>query len=340
MALASRLKVLARLDIAERRLPQDGQIQMKVDGSEVDLRVSTMPTVHGEKIVLRILDKSNLLLDLDHLGYSPQNQRLWQNAMGRPYGMLLVTGPTGSGKTTTLYATLAALNTRERNIVTVEDPVEFSLPGINQVSINRKAGLTFANSLRAIVRQDPDIIMIGEIRDQETAAIAVQAALTGHLVLSTLHTNDAAGTLTRLIEMGIEPFLVASSVIVVQAQRLVRSICPACREAYVIDGEGLLAMGLTDIEQVLHGQQTVTLFRGKGCPRCNNTGYKGRRAIQEIMALNPELRTLIAEKANADRLKAEAVAQEMVTLKKDGLVKALQGETTLEEVLRVAFTDY
>lgn len=340
MALASRLKVLARLDIAERRLPQDGQIKMTVDGSEVDLRVSTMPTVHGEKIVLRILDKSNLLLDLDNLGYSQQNLQIWRSAMRRPYGMILVTGPTGSGKTTTLYATLSALNTPERNMVTVEDPVEFSLPGINQVSINRKAGLTFANSLRAIVRQDPDIIMIGEIRDQETAAIAVQAALTGHLVLSTLHTNDAAGTLTRLIEMGVEPFLVASSVIVAQAQRLVRMICPACRESYVIDREGLLEMGLPDPEQVLQGQPTVTLFRGKGCPRCNNTGYKGRRAIQEIMALNPKLRTLIAEKANADSLKAAAVAQGMVTLKEDGITKALQGETTLEEVLRVAFTDY
>ncbi len=339
MALVSRLKILAKLDISERRLPQDGQIKMTVDNREVELRVSTMPTIYGEKVVLRILDKSNFLLDVDKLGFCPVNKALWKDAMRRPYGMILVTGPTGSGKTTTLYATLAALNKTERNIVTVEDPVELMLPGINQVGINNKAGLTFANALRAIVRQDPDIVMVGEIRDQETASIAVQAALTGHLVLSTLHTNDAAGTLTRLVEMGIEPFLVASSVIVAEAQRLVRAICSACREEIEVGSEELLAMGLPTPEDVLKGQPKATLYRGTGCPRCNHTGYKGRRAIQEIMRMTPAIRALIAEDANSDQIKAAAVEEGMITLKEDGIRKALLGETTLEEVLRVAYTD-
>lgn len=339
MALASRLKVLAKLDIAERRVPQDGQIKMSVDGSEVEMRVSTMPTVYGEKIVLRILDKSNFLLDVEKLGFCVENFRKWKDAMRRPYGMILVTGPTGSGKTTTLYATLAALNKPEQNIVTVEDPVEYTLPGINQVSINNKAGLTFANALRAILRQDPDIVMVGEIRDHETAAIAVQAALTGHLVLSTLHTNDAAGTLTRLVEMGIEPFLVASSVIVAEAQRLVRAICSGCKEPYTASREDLLEMGLPDPEDVLKGAQSVTLYRGKGCPRCGNTGYKGRLAIQEIMELTPPVRALIAEDATTDRLKECALNEGLISLKEDGLRKAIAGQTSLEEVLRVAYTD-
>ncbi|MBO8127352.1 MAG: type IV-A pilus assembly ATPase PilB [Firmicutes bacterium] len=339
MALVSRLKILSKLDIAERRVPQDGQIKMTVDGKEVDLRVSTMPTVYGEKVVLRILDKSSFLLDVDKLGFCPENKAKWREAMRRPYGMILVTGPTGSGKTTTLYATLAALNTPERNIVTVEDPVEYTLPGINQVSINKKAGLTFASALRAILRQDPDIVMVGEIRDQETASIAVQAALTGHLVLSTLHTNDAAGTLTRLVEMGVEPFLVASSVIVAEAQRLVRSICPACKESFEVGRDELLEMGLSTPDDVLKGRKKVTLYRGKGCSRCSQTGYKGRMAIQEIMTLNPKIRALIAENANSDTLKAAAIEEGMITLKEDGICKALKGETTLEEVLRVAYTD-
>ncbi|MGE5509599.1 MAG: type II secretion system ATPase GspE [Chitinophagales bacterium] len=337
-ALVSRIKVLARMDIAERRVPQDGQIKITVDNTEVELRISTMPTQFGEKVVLRILNKNAFLLQVDQLGFGQLNQERFLSALKRPHGMVLVTGPTGSGKTTTLYAALGLLNRVDRNITTVEDPIEYTLPGINQTQVNPKAGLTFARALRSIVRQDPDVIMVGEIRDSETAQIAVQSALTGHLVLSTLHTNDAAGTLARLVDMGIEPFLVASSVVCVVAQRLVRMVCPACREEYRVPAREIAAGHL---KELFAGREDelVTLYRGKGCPRCEQSGYYGRLAIQEVMPMTLQMRQLVTQNAPADSLRAQAVADGMVTLKHDGVAKALRGLTTIEEVLRVAFTE-
>jgi type IV pilus assembly protein PilB len=338
MALVSRIKVLAKMDIAERRLPQDGQIKINVDGREVELRISTMPNRFGEKVVLRILNKNAFLLQIDELGFSEANRERFLTAMKRPHGMLLVTGPTGSGKTTTLYAALARLNRIDRNLMTIEEPIEYSLPGINQTQVNVKAGLTFARALRSIVRQDPDIIMVGEIRDGETAQIAVQSALTGHLVLSTLHTNDAAGALARLVDMGVEPFLVASSVICIVAQRLVRVICQNCREEYHLPAREM-AGGEWGGFFAGREDELVTLWRGKGCPRCEQSGYYGRLAIQEVMPLSPELRRLVMQNQSADVLRAQAIREGMVTLKQDGLEKARQGQTTIEEVLRVAFTE-
>lgn len=328
-SLTSRIKIMGGMDIAEKRLPQDGRFQVTLERRSIDLRVSTMPTVYGEKVVLRILDKTNMLLNLDSLGFSPATREQYESLIRSSYGMILITGPTGSGKTTTLYATLNALSSPEKNIITIEDPVEYLLPGINQVRVNPKAGLDFASGLRAILRQDPDIIMVGEIRDRETADIAVRAATTGHLVFSTLHTNDAVGAVTRLLDMGIEPFLVNSSLIGVVAQRLVRLICPRCRELYEPKpGEVAYAF--------LGESAGKKFYRGRGCQQCNYTGYQGRMAIQEILVMTEEIRTLVSARASATEVKKAAIDGGMVTLREDGLLKASQGLTTVEEFIRVS----
>lgn len=332
-SIVSRVKIMAEMDIAEKRVPQDGRIQLKVEGREIDLRVSSLPTIFGEKIVMRILDKSSQLISLNKLGFRPELLNAYINLINIAYGMILVTGPTGSGKTTTLYATLNEINTAEKNIVTIEDPVEYVLEGINQIGVNTKAGLTFATGLRSILRQDPDVIMVGEIRDGETADIAVRAATTGHLVFSTLHTNDAAGALPRLIDMGAEPFLVASSVAGVVAQRLVRVICPKCKKAYQVPPGAAERLFLAKPEGDL------TIFKGVGCRECGNTGYKGRMAIHEVLHVTREIRELIMEKAPAETIKQQAVKQGMVTLKEDGVQKVLCGLTTVEEVMRVAYSE-
>lgn len=331
-SLVSRIKIMAEMDIAEKRLPQDGRIQIKLKNRHIDLRVSSLPTVFGEKIVMRILDKANVLVDLDRLGFQQDILKQYRKLISRPYGMILVTGPTGSGKTTTLYATLSEINTMEKNILSIEDPVEYILEGINQTGINPKAGLTFASGLRSILRQDPDVVMVGEIRDSETAQIAVRAATTGHLVFSTLHTNDSAGSVTRLVDMGVEPFLVASSVIAVLAQRLVRMICPYCREKYEVpnDAPERLFLGIPAGEK-------LELYRARGCSSCDRTGFSGRTAIHELLVLNSDLRELIIGKTSSEEIKKAAMARGMLTLREDGIQKALQGITTLDEVMRVAF---
>ncbi|ADL08659.1 GspE/PulE family protein [Thermosediminibacter oceani] len=332
-SLTSRIKIMGGMDIAEKRLPQDGRFQITLERRSIDLRVSTMPTVYGEKVVLRILDKKTMLLTLDKLGFSPATKEQYESLIRSTYGMILITGPTGSGKTTTLYATLNALSSPEKNIITIEDPVEYLLPGINQVQVNPKVGLDFAAGLRAILRQDPDIIMVGEIRDRETADIAVRAATTGHLVFSTLHTNDAAGAVTRLLDMGVEPFLVNSSLIGVVAQRLVRLICPQCREPYEpAPGDAAYAFLGENIDK--------KFYRGRGCRQCNYTGYQGRTAIQEILVMTDEIRSLVAAKAPVTEIKKAAVAGGMVTLREDGLLKAGQGLTTVEEVIRVSMGEF
>ncbi len=329
-AITSRIKIMAKLDIAERRLPQDGRIRMRLHNRNIDLRVSTVPTVWGEKIVMRILDKTNLTFDLAKLGFEEESLDLVMDALRRPYGMILVTGPTGSGKTTTLYSSLSILNRPEVNILTVEDPVEYEFPGINQVQVKEEIGLDFARALRAFLRQDPDIIMVGEIRDFETAAIAVRAAITGHLVLSTLHTNDAPSTPARLIDMGVEPFLVASSLTLVIAQRLVRKVCPHCKVETTLHPEILEELNLSaeDVED-------VTIYRGQGCFQCNNTGYKGRIGIYEVMAITPRIRDLILHKATPDEIRAAAIEEGMITLRESALYKLFDGLTTAEEVIRV-----
>ena len=332
-AVISRIKILAKMDIAERRLPQDGRFQVKFGTREVDLRVSTIPTVFGEKTVLRLLDKSKGLIKLEHLGFLPKQLNQFKSMISKSYGIILLTGPTGSGKTTTLYAALNMINSKDKNIITVEDPVEYRLDRINQIQILPKINLTFANALRSILRQDPDIVMIGEIRDVETAQIAVQAALTGHLVLSTLHTNDAVSALTRLIDMQIEPFLISSSVIGVIAQRLVRVICEKCKEEYTPSEEVLREL---NISEDFKGGNKIKLFRGTGCPFCKNTGYYGRTSIYELIELDEEIRSLIVSKASSDVIKEVAIKKGMMTLKNSGLRKAIQGITTVEEVLRVA----
>ncbi|MEW6425570.1 MAG: ATPase, T2SS/T4P/T4SS family [Bacillota bacterium] len=334
-SMTTRIKILAGLDIAEKRLPQDGRFQAKYGEQEIDIRVSTLPTVHGEKVVLRLLLKSGRILPVDQLGFHRYNLDRFTEIIRHTSGMILVTGPTGSGKTTTLYAVLAQLNSPERNIITIEDPVEYVLRGINQTQINVKAGLTFAAGLRSILRQDPDIIMIGEIRDGETAQIAVRAATTGHLVLSSLHTNDAAGALTRLIDMGVEPFLVASSVVGVVSQRLVRLLCPRCREPYQLpdDAPERIFMGLAPDEP-------VTLYRPAGCQYCNNVGYRGRTSIQEVLPVTRTVRELVNRKISADAIKEKAVTEGMVTLKEDGIQKARQGITSISEVMRVAYDEW
>jgi type IV pilus assembly protein PilB len=332
-AITSRIKIMAKLDISEKRLPQDGRIMIKYrkDGKikDLDFRVSTIPTLYGEKIVMRLLDKENLRLDMTKLGFEQESLTKFERAILRPYGMVLVTGPTGSGKTNTLYSSIARLNTAETNIMTAEDPVEFQLAGVNQVQMKDQIGLNFAAALRAFLRQDPNIILVGEIRDFETAEIAVKAALTGHLVLSTLHTNDAPSTISRLMNMGIEPFLVATSVNLICAQRLVRKICVNCKEPLEVPEQTLLDAGFTPEES-----PTTKIYIGKGCGTCNRTGYKGRVGLYEVMEINDELRELILVGASALELKKKAIDQGMLTLRKSGLTKVAIGATTLEEVIR------
>ncbi|MCK6587859.1 MAG: type IV-A pilus assembly ATPase PilB [Polyangiaceae bacterium] len=334
-ALASRVKIMSSLDIAERRLPQDGRIKLKLGkGKEMDFRVSVLPTLFGEKIVLRLLDKSNLQLDMTKLGFDAKPLDDFKWAINQPWGMVLVTGPTGSGKTTTLYSALSELNQVGVNISTAEDPVEYNLPGINQVQMHDEIGLNFAMALRAFLRQDPDIIMVGEIRDFETAEIAVKAALTGHMVLSTLHTNDAPSTISRLLNMGVEPFLITASVNLVLAQRLARKICVDCRQPIKIERHILKDFGLTD-EQLAKAQ----LWKGAGCKTCNGTGYKGRVALYEVMRFNEPLKEMVLQGASTAELKAAAVRQGMLTLRMAGIEKVLAGVTTTEEVGRVTMGD-
>ncbi|MDM7921840.1 MAG: ATPase, T2SS/T4P/T4SS family, partial [Pyrinomonadaceae bacterium] len=332
-ALISRLKIMAKLDISEKRLPQDGRIKIKVRidnrSRELDFRVSTLPTLFGEKVVLRLLDKDKLMLDMSKLGFEPESLVKFQRAIGNPYGMVLVTGPTGSGKTNTLYSALQSLNTPETNIMTAEDPVEFNLEGINQVQMKEQIGLNFAAALRSFLRQDPNIVLVGEIRDFETAEIAIKAALTGHLVLSTLHTNDAPSTISRLVNMGIEPFLVATSVNLIQAQRLIRRICKDCKEEIHVPKEALVEAGFSPEEA-----STLTLYKGRGCETCLNTGYKGRVGLYEVMEVTDELRELIIIGASAIELRRKAIELGMITLRESGLCKIREGITTIEEVLK------
>jgi len=332
-AVISRIKILSKMDIAERRLPQDGRFQVQFGTREVDLRVSSIPVVFGEKVVLRLLDKSKGLIKLEHLGFIPEQLKEFKSIISQSYGIILLTGPTGSGKSITLYAALNQVNSTEKNIITVEDPVEYKVNRINQIQVKAKINLTFANTLRSILRQDPDIIMIGEIRDAETAQIAVQAALTGHLVLSTLHTNDAASAITRLIDMDVETFLISSSVIGVIAQRLVRVICENCKEEYE-PGKDIIT-GL-HLKANSNGDGKVKLYRGAGCSLCKNTGYYGRTSIYELIVLDEEIRSLIISKASSNIIKDAAIKKGMKTLKEIGLQKVLQGITTIEEVLRVS----
>jgi type IV pilus assembly protein PilB len=330
LALTSRFKIMSSLDIAERRLPQDGRMRVRVSGKDYDLRVSVMPTVHGEKIVLRVLDKSNLTASIDKLGLDPDTFKQFKSAIDAPHGLILVTGPTGSGKTTTLYSALNELNNPIYNIITVEDPVEFQVPGINQVPTKKEIGLTFANALRSILRQDPDIIMIGEIRDTETAEIAIEAALTGHQVLSTMHCNDAPGAIARLDDMGIAPFLISSSVIISCAQRLMRRICSHCREPVTYPPKMFEDLG---IDPALFSG--VQLYRGRGCDRCKNSGYAGRMAIIEAMTITDQIRKLIIARANTRELGKLAISQGMRTLRMVGLDRAREGVSTLEQVLLI-----
>ena len=332
-AIISRLKIMSKLDISEKRLPQDGRIMLKMQiggkKKQLDFRVSTLPTLWGEKIVLRLLDKENLRLDMTKLGFEQESLTKFQKAILKPYGMVLVTGPTGSGKTNTLYSSISQLNQPDTNIMTAEDPVEFQLGGVNQVQMKEQIGLNFATALRAFLRQDPNIILVGEIRDFETAEIAIKAALTGHLVLSTLHTNGAPETITRLMNMGIEPFLVATSVHLICAQRLVRRICKDCAEPVEMPPQALIDEGYTPEES-----KTVTIMKGKGCGTCNKTGYKGRTGLYEVMEVDDEIRELVLVGASAVELKKKAIERGMITLRRSGLIKVAQGWTTLEEVAR------
>jgi type IV pilus assembly protein PilB len=329
----SRLKVMADINIAERRIPQDGRITMKVNGRAIDLRVATLPTVYGEKVVMRILDKSSAVLSLEDLGFLPEALERFETSYRKPYGTILVTGPTGSGKSTTLYATLNVLNQPDRNIITVEDPVEYRLPGINQVQIHAKAGLTFAGALRSILRADPDIVLVGEIRDQETAIIAIEAALTGHLVLSTLHTNDASSTPMRLVEMGVEPFLVCSALDAVVAQRLARRLCEKCKEPYQPTEVELTSAGWP-AEDLADGEWP-TLWRAIGCSSCGRTGYRGRFGVHEVMLMSEEIERLVIERRSTEDIQKVALMQGMLSLRSDALRKAALGHTSLEEVFRV-----
>jgi type IV pilus assembly protein PilB len=332
-ALISRVKIMTNLDISEKRLPQDGRIKIKVKvdsrSRELDFRVSTLPTLFGEKVVLRLLDKQNLMLDMTKLGFEPESLTKFQRNIAKPYGMVLVTGPTGSGKTNTLYSALQSLNTVDTNIMTAEDPVEFNLMGINQVQMKEQIGLNFAAALRSFLRQDPNIILVGEIRDFETAEIAIKAALTGHLVLSTLHTNDAPSTISRLMNMGIEPFLVATSVNLIQAQRLIRRVCKDCKQEHTTPPEALIEVGLSSEEA-----RSIKTYKGKGCATCNNTGYKGRIGLYEVMEITDELRELILIGASALELRKKAIDDGMISLRESGLQKIRAGVTTLEEVVR------
>jgi len=329
--VTSRLKIMADMNIAERRIPQDGRLSVSHQGRKVDLRIATLPTVWGEKVVARILDTSNTRLGLEDLGFSEENFTRFHESYSKPYGMILATGPTGSGKSTTLYATLNLLNKPEVNVITVEDPVEYRLPGINQVQTNLRAGLTFASALRSILRSDPDIVLIGEIRDHETAQIAIEAALTGHLVLSTLHTNDAPSAVTRLVEMGIEPFLVGSAIDAVLAQRLCRSLCDRCRQPYEPQPQELIDVGFPWED----GEPIPTLYRAAGCNKCASTGYRGRMALHEVMTVTEEIERLAVARASTDEIGRAAREQGMTTLREDGWLKVLAGSTSIEEILRV-----
>lgn len=329
-ALVTRIKIIGKMNIAEKRVPQDGRVEFNLNNKEIDIRISTIPTIHGEKIVLRLLDREHFLLTKDQLGFTQKNLERFDKLLKQPYGMILITGPTGSGKTTTLYAILNELNRVEKNIITIEDPVEYKMEGINQIQINPKAGLTFASGIRSILRQDPDIIMVGEIRDAETAHIAVRAAITGHLVLSTLHTNDSPSSVMRLVDMGVEPYLVASAVIGVVSQRLVKKLCNNCKEAYEASYAEKLLLGKNYDEKVI-------LYRPKGCNRCNN-GYLGRRAVHEIMLINEDMRRLITEGKGLDELKNMALNSGMITLLDNSINLALEGVTSLDEILKANFT--
>ncbi len=332
----SRVKVLTKMDIAEKRLPQDGRIkiQMKLAGrmKNLDIRVSTTPTIFGEKIVMRLLDREGLMLDMAKLGFEQESLRKFEEAIFKPWGMILVTGPTGSGKTNTLYSAIGRINSPDTNIMTVEDPVEFNIGGINQVQVHETIDLTFSSVLRSFLRQDPNIILVGEIRDNETADIAVKASLTGHLVLSTLHTNDAPSTIIRLIDMGIDSYLVATSVILIAAQRLVRRICPACKEEINIPSKALLNIGFSEEDAA-----TVKIYKGKGCPKCNNTGYKGRIALYEVMQVSPAVRDMILSGESVANIRQRSIDEGMLTLRQSGLAKIRNGVTTIEEVIRETF---
>lgn len=326
-AITSRLKIMAELDIAEKRIPQDGRIKIRIGNKKIDLRVSTLPTIFGEKVVMRILDKSNLQIDLTKLGFQADALHKFLKAIESPYGMVLVTGPTGSGKTTTLYSALNRINIPVHNIMTAEDPVEYNLDGINQVNVHEEIGLTFASSLKAFLRQDPNIVMVGEIRDLETASIAVKAALTGHLVLSTLHTNDAPSTINRMIDMGIEPFLVASSTNMILAQRLVRKLCTKCKNKVQIHPEALRELGLVN-------EEAFEIYEAMGCSSCSNTGYSGRLGLYEVMPISEEIREMILNRCSSAEIKEQAVKEGMLTLRDDGILKLKEGTTSLEEVLK------
>ncbi len=329
-AIISRIKILSEMDIAEKRLPQDGRFRVRLDGSDVDFRVNTIPTSHGEKVVIRILDQGNLMLDLTQLGFDPEELTIFNEQIHQPWGMVLVTGPTGSGKSTTLYSALSTINDPKKNISTIEDPVEYSLPGINQVAAREDIGLTFAEGLRAFLRQDPDIIMVGEIRDIETVEVSVKAALTGHLVFSTLHTNDAPSSISRMVNMGVEPFLISASLNMVLAQRLVRRICKHCAETYQPPDEILDRVGL---------ESGTTLHRGNGCGECNGTGYRGRVALYELMGVNEDIREIIVQGSPPSVIKKAAIAGGMRSLRKAGMRKVLDGFTTIEEVLSATIAD-
>jgi len=325
-AVISRIKILSNIDIAENRRPQDGKISVKLNNKDLDIRVSTFPTVHGENVVMRLLDRSSILLGLENLGFTKENLDIFSKMIQQPNGIILVTGPTGSGKTTTLYSALSTISSMEKNIITIEDPVEYELPLIRQTQVNSKVDVTFANGLRSILRQDPDVIMVGEIRDKETAEVAIQASLTGHLVFSTLHTNDAPSSLTRLIDMGIEPFLISSSLILIVAQRLVRQICPKCKEEHSPSPAALKDLGL---------DENTKFFHGKGCSFCKNTGFIGRIGIFEVLVINEIIRKIVEQKDSADVVRKKAIELGMNSLRQDGLEKVKQGLTTVEEILRV-----
>ena len=328
--IITRIKIMGKMNIAEKRIPQDGRVETKTNGNEIDIRISTIPTVYGEKVVLRLLDRSNFMFSKDELGFTKNNLETFDEILRQPYGMILVTGPTGSGKTTTLYAVLKELNKDDKNIITIEDPVEYKLRGVNQMQINPKAGLTFATGLRSILRQDPDIIMVGEIRDSETAEIAVRAAITGHLVLSTLHTNDSVSSVIRLVDMGVEPYLVSSAIIGVVSQRLVKELCPDCKIPYEASYSEKSLLGLDT-------EQKIILYKPKGCNKCNN-GYKGRRAVHEILTVDECMRQLIDKGASIDELRNAAEKQGMVSLLRNSVDLAIEGLTTTEEVLRAGYT--
>ena len=338
-SIASRIKIMGGLNIAEKRLPQDGRIRIKIAGRDVDIRLSTIPTSHGERIVMRLLDKSAVLLDLAELGFEDWQLKVMDGLIARSHGIVLVTGPTGSGKTTTLYGALAKINSPDLNILTIEDPVEIQLKGVGQVQVNPKIELTFANGLRSFLRQDPDIIMVGEIRDLETAEIAIQASLTGHLVLSTVHTNDAAGAVTRLLDMGVQPFLIASSLVGVLAQRLVRVLCPECKQAYTPTAEELEQAGITRETLARAGNPSGRLYRPGGCPACQKTGYQGRTGIYELMLVDDDLRQLVLKSVDSNTIKRKAVEKGMLTLLEHGAFKVARGITTAAEVLSVTAED-